>query len=52
MEYIMSNIPIIWLITVWLESFKDEKQKKASYCLKFSEQYISYIQDENKFNDM
>jgi hypothetical protein len=28
MEYIMSNIPIIWLITGWLESFKDEKLKK------------------------
>jgi hypothetical protein len=22
------------------------------YCLKFSEQYVSYIQDENKFNDI
>jgi hypothetical protein len=22
------------------------------YCLKFNEQYVSYIQDENKFNDI
>jgi len=24
----MSNIPMIWLITGWLKSFKDEKLKK------------------------